>query len=119
MCMSEHQPDNRDEPMLAPRYIGIPTFMRTSLIDDPAKFDIALVGIPYDGAVTNRPGARHGPREVRNASSMIRAIHPTSRVNPYQLCRVGDAGDVPFMRLYEPETAHADIEKFISGLASA
>ena len=71
------------------------------LIDDPAEFDIALVGIPYDGAVTNRPGARHGPREVRNASSMMRAIHPTSRVNPYELCRVGDGGDVSFTRLYE------------------
>ena len=93
--MSEHEADNRHDPMLAPRYMGIPTFMRTPLIDDPAKFDIALVGIPYDGAVTNRPGARHGPREVRNASSMMRAIHPTFRVNPYELCRVGDGGDVP------------------------
>ena len=119
MWMSEREADNRHDPMLAPRYMGIPTFMRTPLIDDPAKFDIALVGIPYDGAVTNRPGARHGPREVRNASSMMRAIHPTFRVNPYELCRVGDGGDVPFTRLYEPESAHKDIERFISRLATA
>ena len=117
--MSEREADNRQNPMLAPRYMGIPTFMRTPLIDDPAEFDIALVGIPYDGAVTNRPGARHGPREVRNASSMMRAIHPKSRVNPYELCRVGDGGDVPFTRLYEPESAHEDIERFISRLATA
>ena len=101
--------------MSAPRYMDIPTFMRTPLIDDPEQFDIALVGIPYDGAVTNRPGARHGPREVRNASSMMRSIHPTTRVNPYELSRVGDGGDVPFTRLYDIESAHDDIEKFISG----
>ena len=65
MEVSEREADKRHDPMLAPRYMGIPTFMRTRLIDDPAEFDIALVGIPYDGAVTNRPGARHGPREVR------------------------------------------------------
>jgi len=99
--------------------MDIPTFMRTPLIDDPGKFDIALVGIPYDGAVTNRPGARHGPREVRNASSMMRAIHPTTRVNPYDLRRIGDGGDVPFTRLFDPELAHEDIEKFVSGLNAA
>ena len=87
--MSHRETDDGHDPMSAPRYMGIPTFMRTPLIDDPADFDIALVGIPYDGAVTNRPGARHGPREIRNASSMMRAIHPTSRVSPYELRRVG------------------------------
>ena len=91
--------------------MDIPTFMRAPLIDDPERFDIALVGIPYDGAVTNRPGARHGPREVRNASSMMRSIHPPTRVNPYELCRVGDGGDVPFTRVYDIESAHEDIER--------
>ncbi len=117
--MTDREGHGRHDPMSAPRYMDIPTFMRTPLIDDPAEFDIALVGIPYDGAVTNRPGARHGPREVRNASSMMRAIHPTSRINPYELCRVGDGGDVPFTRLYEPESAHQDIERFISRFATA
>jgi len=101
--------------MSGPRYMHIPTFMRTPLIADASEFDIAFVGVPYDGAVTNRPGARHGPREIRNASSMMRAIHPTTRVNPYELRRVGDGGDVPFTRLFEPEAAHQDIERFISG----
>lgn len=104
--------------MSGPRYMHIPTFMRTPFIEDPSEFDIALVGLPYDGAVTNRPGARHGPREVRNASSMMRAIHPTSRVNPYELRRIGDGGDVPFTKVYEPEAAHEDIERFISGFNS-
>ncbi len=118
-AMVVSKPEDIRDPMSAPRYMDIPTFMRTPLIDDPAKFDIALVGIPYDGAVTNRPGARHGLREVRNASSMMRSIHPTTRINPYELHRVGDGGDVPFTRLYDPEAAHADIEDFISGFHAA
>lgn len=113
--MSEVEAGARRGPTSQPRYAGIPTFMRTPLIAAPSEFDIAMVGVPYDGAVTNRPGARHGPREVRNASSMMRAIHPTTRVNPYEQRRVGDGGDVPFTRLYEPESAHEDIERFISG----
>ena len=57
--MSDHQ-GGRD-PMSAPRYMDIATFMRLPLIVDPADYDVALLGLPYDGAVTNRPGARHGP----------------------------------------------------------
>ena len=62
-----------EDPMTAPRYREIATFMRAPLIEDFSAFDIAMVGVPYDGAVTNRPGARHGPREIRNASSNMRA----------------------------------------------
>ncbi len=100
--------------MTAPRYMEIPTFMRTPLISDPAAFDIAMIGVPYDGAVTNRPGARHGPREIRNSSSMMRSIHHATRINPYELCRIGDAGDVPFTRVYEVEAAHHDIIRFFA-----
>ncbi len=105
--------------MSAPRYMDIPTFMRTPLINDPTDFDIALVGVPYDGAVTNRPGARHGPRGVRDASSMMRSIHPITRESPYELCRIGDGGDVPFTQLYDPESAHRDVERFVSGFSAA
>ncbi|MFQ5794247.1 MAG: agmatinase [Candidatus Bipolaricaulia bacterium] len=105
--------------MLAPRYMEIATFMRTPVVDDLSVFDIAMVGVPYDGAVTNRPGARHGPREIRNASSMMRAIHPTTHVNPYELCGVGDGGDVPFTRVYDTEGAHEDIEEFFSSMSRA
>lgn len=117
--MSDREGTGRSDPMSAPRYMDIATFMRAPLIGDPADFDIAMVGVPYDGAVTNRAGARHGPREVRNASSMMRAIHPTTRLNPFELRRVGDGGDVPFTRLYEPEAAHKDIEEFIAGFKAA
>ena len=52
--------------MTAPRYREIATFMRAPLRRDPAGVDIGLIGVPFDGGVTNRPGARHGPREMRN-----------------------------------------------------
>ena len=80
---------------LYPRYTGIPTFMRVPYVQDPTILDIAMVGVPFDSAVTNRPGARHGPREVRNMSSLIRRVHHATRINPFELARIGDAGDTP------------------------
>ena len=119
--MKEKDSIKRDpsETMKAPRYMGIPTFMRTPLITHPSDVDIAIIGVPYDGAVTNRPGARHGPREIRNASSMMRSIHHVTRVNPYSLCRIGDAGDVPFTNVYDVEAAHQDITQFFKRIHSA
>ena len=71
-----------DNAMLKPRYTGIPTFMRTPLVVDPAQLDIAMIGVPYDGAVTNRAGARHGPRAIRNMSSFMRTTHHVTTINP-------------------------------------
>ena len=105
--------------MSAPRFMEVATFMRTPFVKDASAYDIAMVGVPYDGAVTNRPGARHGPREIRSASTMMRSIHPVTRVDPYQRCRIGDAGDVPFTRIYDVEGAHADIEGFFRSLCQA
>ena len=110
-------PRGCSDSMIAPRYMEIPTFMRAPLIEDLTAFDGAMVGVPYDGAVTNRPGARHGPREVRNASTNMRAIHPTTRANPYELCRIGDGGDVPFTSVYETEGVNEDIEGDLPPLA--
>ena len=64
---SEHSKVN---PMLQPRYSEIATFMRAPLAETLDDLDIALVGVPTDLGVTNRAGARHGPREIRNASSL-------------------------------------------------
>ena len=107
------------KPSSAPRYMEIATFMRAPLLDDPSVCDIAMIGVPFDGAVTNRPGARHGPREIRNASSMMRAIHPVTRANPYDLCRVGDVGDVPFSRVFDIETVHREITDFVGRFSAA
>ncbi len=101
-----------DDPMTAPRYREIATFMRAPLRSDPVGVDIGLIGVPFDGGVTNRSGARHGPREMRNMSSLMRAIHHVTRVNPYALCTVADLGDVPFPRIYDLEGSLEDIADF-------
>ena len=54
--------------MTTPRFADIATFFRLPVIKDLSKIDYCLCGVPWDGGTTNRPGARHGPREVRNSS---------------------------------------------------
>ena len=104
---------------MEPRYTGVPTFMRTPQVHDPAEVDIALIGVPYDGGVSNRAGARHGPREMRNASSLMRAIHHVTRISPYALCRVGDLGDVRFPRLFDVAATMDDIAEFYARVHAA
>ncbi len=107
---------NLYDPMDGPRYCGIPTFMRAPYITDFDKIDIALLGIPYDGAVEARSGTRQGPRQIRDMSSMMRKIHHVTRINPYELCRVGDVGDVSFKKIFDVKSSHEDIEAFIKKL---
>lgn len=80
---------------LVPRFGAIPTFMRLPHVTDPTRLDIALIGVPWDGGTTNRAGARHGPREIRNMSSFMRKVHHVSRIAPYDLARIADLGDAP------------------------
>ena len=82
------------DPMKQPRYTEIATFMRAPLAATLDQVDIGLIGVPTDLGVTNRPGARHGPREIRNASSLMRAFNLALELNPYDLCRIADLGDV-------------------------
>ena len=79
---------------LVPRFAGHSTFMRLPAVDSAAGLDIALVGIPWDGGTTNRAGARHGPREVRNQSSLMRRANHHTKVSPFDLVAVADVGDV-------------------------
>lgn len=105
--------------MSLPRYSGIPTFMRVPFCTSLEAVDIVLAGVPFDGGVTARPGARYGPREIRNMSSMTRAIHHVSRFNPFEVCRVGDIGDVPFTDLFHLERSHEDIRGFFEPVFAA
>ena len=81
-----------------PRFAGIPTFMRLPHVglDDPrlAQVDIGLIGAPWDGGTTNRPGTRHGPRQLRDLSTMIRAENGSTRVRPFEAANCADLGDV-------------------------
>tara|TARA_Y100001970_G_scaffold221063_1_gene271638 strand:+ start:4128 stop:5078 length:951 start_codon:yes stop_codon:yes gene_type:complete len=81
--------------MTTPRFADIATFFRLPVLKDLNKLDYCVCGVPWDGGTTNRPGARHGPREVRNASSMIRLYHPVSLKSPYDNYNIADIGDCP------------------------
>jgi len=98
--------------MGAPRYFGVPTFMRTPLVADASEVDIALIGVPFDGGVSNRPGARHGPREIRNMSSMMRRVHPVTRIDPYRISRVGDLGDVSMPHIFDLGETVRDLTEY-------
>ena len=81
-----------------PRFAGVPTFMRLPHItlDDVrlSDVDIGIIGVPWDSGTTNRPGPRHGPRQLRDASTMIRAEHPVSGIRPFEAMNIADLGDV-------------------------
>lgn len=82
-----------------PRFAGVPTFMRLPhLTPDHERYadvQLGLVGVPWDGGTTNRAGARHGPRQLRDYSSMIRAMNAATGVNPFASVNCADLGDVP------------------------
>ena len=81
-----------------PRFAGVPTFMRLPHVaPEDARLndvDIGIIGVPWDSGTTNRPGPRHGPRQLRDASTMIRAEHPVSGVRPFEAMNIADLGDV-------------------------
>ena len=79
-----------------PRFAGIPTFMRLPNVDlatAKTDVDIGIIGVPWDGGTTNRPGARHGPRQLRDLSTMVRNVHHVSGTMPFHLASCADLGD--------------------------
>lgn len=82
-----------------PRFAGPVSFMRLPEVDldDPriAEVRIGLVGVPWDGGTTNRAGARHGPRQLRDVSTMIRLVNQASGIRPFHLAACADLGDCP------------------------
>jgi guanidinopropionase len=103
---------------MVPRFADVATFMRLPRIDDPVAADVAIVGVPWDGGTTNRAGARHGPREIRNQSTMIRAVHPVTRKSPFQLCKAFDLGDAP-VNPVDIEVTLKLVERFFAEIVAA
>ncbi|KQU16098.1 agmatinase [Methylobacterium sp. Leaf94] len=116
--IARHRPQSG---MATPRFSGLASFMRLPVIDPseaPGRIDIGLIGIPFDGATTNRPGTRLGPRGVREASTGTRARNAATGVAPYDLAACADLGDVPVNPVDVAATARA-IEAFYRPLADA
>jgi len=101
-----------------PRFSGIATFMRLRHLLEPDGVDIGLIGVPWDGGTTNRAGARHGPRQIRDMSTMVRNVHHVSRIKPFDLCRCADLGDVPVNPI-DLEDTLGRVEKFYAKVHAA
>ena len=67
---------------LEPRFAGLATFARLPMATQVAQWDVGIVGIPFDGGTSYRPGARFGPAAVRQASRLLRPYHPAADAFP-------------------------------------
>ncbi len=80
---------------ILPRYAGPSTFARLPELRDVTRCDVAVLGIPFDGGTSYRPGARFGPAAIRQASRHLRTqYHPAYDTEPFASVQVADAGDV-------------------------
>lgn len=109
--------DSRQAP-----YCGVPTLLKAPYRPDVfptfADVDIALFGIPMDLGVTNRSGARFGPRAVR-AVDRVGPYEHVLRAVPTAHARVADIGDVPFRSRFDLAASHEDIERFVRTIVEA
>ncbi len=78
-------------------FAGAPSFLRRRYTKDLSGVDLAVTGIPFDQAVTNRPGCRFGPRAIREASSLQPYDPPYGwNFDPLSEFSVIDYGDMAF-----------------------
>ncbi len=97
-----------------PRYAGVATFCRFPRIEDVPQHqrpvDWAVYGIPFDLGVTYRPGARFGPRSVRDESQYVKPVHLEYGINLAQILSMADAGDAPIKAFESKGTLDAATE---------
>ena len=106
--------ESHDELMLQSLYWwDIPTFFRCPLERDPSKCDVALVGVPHStGNGTTERDQHLGPRAVRNVSAMARRVHMEYGIDPWNLARICDLGDVPLPEANDNEASIERISDF-------
>ena len=103
---------------VSPRFAQPATFMRLPYRTDLAGVDIAILGVPFDGGTSYRPGARFGPREIRAQSSLVRPYNYFQKIAPFDRLTVVDAGDVDASPI-SLERAYESIESTVSSIVSA
>jgi agmatinase len=106
-----------------PTYVGPTSFMKLPWISDAAvlalrKPDVAIIGAPFDDAVSHRPGARFGPRAIREAQYTSGSIHSLQLgVEPFEVLDVVDAGDANIIPAWI-DRAHALIYRKVREVAA-
>ncbi len=103
---------------VSPRFAQPATFMRLPHRTDLTGVDVAIVGVPFDGGTSYRPGTRLAPREIRSQSSLIRPYNYFQKVAPFDRLTVVDAGDVDASPV-SLERAYESIEQFVASIVSA
>lgn len=98
-----------------PRFAGIKTFFRLPVAPLDEAYDVGLVGVPFDGNVSYRPGARFAPARVRDVSSLGRGYHLSRELNWVERLKCADLGDVATVPVSGEET-YRRIEAFFDGL---
>jgi agmatinase len=107
-----------------PAFVGIPTFLKLPLIASSQQLsaerpDVAILGAPFDMGVTNRPGARYGPRAIRAASNLGRTIfHLGLEVQPLKVLKVFDYGDASVVPS-NIERSHSAIKAKVAEVVAA
>ena len=131
--MSRSRPDfaalngwDRDYPRFTdedrPVYLGPNTFAKRALVEDPEALrtrapDVAVVGAPFDDAVSHRPGARFGPRAIRDGTYQVGAQSLQLDIDTWQYLDVVDAGDADVVPAWL-ERGHAMIFDKVLGVAA-
>src|SRR5215472_15328366 len=104
-----------------PRFAGPATFARLPSIDEigvtgaASAVDVAVLGVPFDGGVTYRPGARFGPAHIRESSRLLRPYNPALAVSPFARLQVVDAGDLA-VNPFDIADAITSVERGARGL---
>jgi agmatinase len=101
--------------MEVPRYAGLATFARLPQRYEVDRYDIAVVGVPFDSGVTYRPGARFGPAAIRQVSRLLKPYNPALDVSPFAQAQVVDAGDIA-ANPFDIEAAVDHVREGIAGL---
>lgn len=112
-------PERRKWPFAEPAtFLGAPYRPDVPGTPDWGGLDVALVGVPMDLGVTNRAGARLGPRAVRSVERIGPYEHAL-RIAPSVHLGVADVGDVPMQSRFSLDQCHRDIEAFFTRVCAA
>jgi len=119
----EVRPDSDDivgpaDARVLPRFVGPTTFARLPALGEVGRYDVAVVGVPFDSGTTYRPGARFGPQAIRAGSKLLRRYHPQHNVEPFHGQQVVDAGDVvanPFDIMAAVESVQRGANELLDG----
>ena len=109
MIARAEEPVGPADASVVPRFSGLATFARLPTSDQVERWDIGVVGVPFDGGTSYRPGARFGPSAVRQGSRLLRPYNPALEALPFERAQVVDAGDISCTP-FSAEEAVAQIE---------